>query len=159
MRHCINKVLNAIIFLIKMHIECQYNVKRAACVTRKGEQKVFYLTLLQVWISFAEFEKTTGESSYVKNTRQVYQEAVNKLKSGEEKEERLMILESWQAFEVSHLMHLTSETCEEVVGWNRLLSRGWFSHLSTQCMGGRGYFQEGGLLICHDYIRVEGATF
>jgi len=25
MRHCIIKVLNAIVFLIKTHVECQYN--------------------------------------------------------------------------------------------------------------------------------------
>ncbi|XP_060604882.1 crooked neck-like protein 1 [Ruditapes philippinarum] len=54
---------------------------------------------VKVWISFAQFEKTTGHPEALKNTRGIYQEAVSSLKNSDEKEERLMILESWQAFE------------------------------------------------------------
>ncbi|WAR18187.1 CRNL1-like protein [Mya arenaria] len=57
---------------------------------------------VKVWISYAQFEKTTGEVEYVKNTRRIFQEAAATLKKAEEKEERLMILESWQAFEAEH---------------------------------------------------------
>lgn len=54
----------------------------------------------QVWISFAQFEKSTGDPEAIKKARGIYQEAVSDLKKSDEKEERLMILESWQAFEV-----------------------------------------------------------
>ncbi|XP_052275538.1 crooked neck-like protein 1 [Dreissena polymorpha] len=57
---------------------------------------------VKVWISYAQFERTTGEPEYVKNTRRIYQEAASALRTSEEKEERLMILESWQAFEAEH---------------------------------------------------------
>ena len=46
------------------------------------------------------FEKTTSEPEAVKNARKIYQEAAREMKGANEKEERLMILESWQAFEV-----------------------------------------------------------
>ena len=48
------------------------------------------------------FEKSTGEPEAVKNSRKIFQEAANAMKDANEKEERLMILESWQAFEVRH---------------------------------------------------------
>lgn len=54
---------------------------------------------VKVWISFAQFEKSTVDPESVKRTRGIYQEASQALKSSDEKEERLMILESWQAFE------------------------------------------------------------
>ena len=46
------------------------------------------------------FEKTTSDPEAVKNSRRIYQEAAKEMKGANEKEERLMILESWQAFEV-----------------------------------------------------------
>ncbi|CAG2250098.1 CLF1 [Mytilus edulis] len=54
---------------------------------------------VKVWISFGQFEKTTGEDSYIDKARTVYKEANNAMKSAGEKEERLMLLESWQEFE------------------------------------------------------------
>ncbi|KAJ8309533.1 hypothetical protein KUTeg_014407 [Tegillarca granosa] len=67
--------------------------------------RALYRQLLQrtqhvkVWISFAQFEKTSGSDRSVENTRAVYKEANKALRSTEEKEERLMLLESWQKFE------------------------------------------------------------
>lgn len=58
------------------------------------------LFILQVWLSFAQFEKSTSDPESVKNARKIYQEATSSLKSSVEKEERLMVLEAWQAFEV-----------------------------------------------------------
>ena len=46
------------------------------------------------------FEKTTSDPEAVENSRKIYQEAARAMKGTNEKEERLMILESWQAFEV-----------------------------------------------------------
>lgn len=54
---------------------------------------------VKVWISFAQFEKTTGEENCLENARNVYKEANKSLKTTAEKEERQMLLESWQEFE------------------------------------------------------------
>ncbi|XP_076095734.1 crooked neck-like protein 1 [Mytilus galloprovincialis] len=54
------------------------------------------------WISFGQFEKTTGEDSCIEKARTVYKEANNAMKSAGEKEERLMLLESWQEFEADN---------------------------------------------------------
>ena len=48
------------------------------------------------------FEKSTSNPEAVKNTRKIFQEAAKAMKDANEKEERLMILESWQAFEVNN---------------------------------------------------------
>ena len=55
----------------------------------------------QVWVSYAHFERGTEEDDAMVKARGVYRRANNMLKSSEEKEERLMLLESWQQFEVS----------------------------------------------------------
>ncbi|KAL3874234.1 hypothetical protein ACJMK2_037277 [Sinanodonta woodiana] len=55
---------------------------------------------VKVWISFAQFEKGVDEGEMsMKRARKVYQEANKALKTSQEKEERLMLLESWQAYE------------------------------------------------------------
>ncbi|CAC5356635.1 CRN [Mytilus coruscus] len=56
----------------------------------------------KVWISFGQFEKTTGEENCIEKARTVYKEANNAMKSAGEKEERLMLLESWQEFEADN---------------------------------------------------------
>lgn len=57
---------------------------------------------VKVWISFGQFEKTTGEENCIEKARTVYKEANNAMKSAGEKEERLMLLESWQEFEADN---------------------------------------------------------
>ncbi|XP_063427731.1 crooked neck-like protein 1 [Mytilus trossulus] len=57
---------------------------------------------VKVWISFGQFEKTTGEDNCIDKARTVYKEANNAMKSAGEKEERLMLLESWQEFEADN---------------------------------------------------------
>ena len=58
--------------------------------------------ILQVWISYANFELSiqseNGEN--VKNARKVYSDGNKSLKNNNVKEERLMLLESWQEMEV-----------------------------------------------------------
>ena len=65
----------------------------------------------QVWISLAQFEMSVtsgegdddaGDGSHVRRCRDVYAEANRKLKETEEKEERLMLLETWREFESEH---------------------------------------------------------
>ncbi|XP_018432138.1 PREDICTED: crooked neck-like protein 1 [Nanorana parkeri] len=54
---------------------------------------------VKVWISFAQFELTTGAEDTLAKCRQIYEEANKTLRNCEEKEERLMLLESWRSFE------------------------------------------------------------
>ncbi|XP_063774242.1 crooked neck-like protein 1 isoform X2 [Pseudophryne corroboree] len=54
---------------------------------------------VKVWISFAQFELTTGNEDTLGKCRQLYEEANKTLRNCEEKEERLMLLESWRSFE------------------------------------------------------------
>ncbi|PIO04622.1 hypothetical protein AB205_0061070 [Aquarana catesbeiana] len=54
---------------------------------------------VKVWISLAQFELTTGAEDTLSKCRQIYEEANKTLRNCEEKEERLMLLESWRSFE------------------------------------------------------------
>lgn len=57
------------------------------------------IKILKVWISFAQFEQSTDDERRIENVRQVYIKANNALQNGD-KEERLMLLETWKSFEV-----------------------------------------------------------
>ncbi|NXQ45188.1 CRNL1 protein, partial [Catharus fuscescens] len=54
---------------------------------------------VKVWISLAQFELSAGQEERLPRCRQVYEEANKAMRSCEEKEERLMLLEAWRAFE------------------------------------------------------------
>lgn len=54
---------------------------------------------VKVWISFAQFELSSGKEGSVAKCRQIYEEANKTMRNCEEKEERLMLLESWRGFE------------------------------------------------------------
>ncbi|EPY73299.1 crooked neck-like 1 protein-like protein [Camelus ferus] len=54
---------------------------------------------VKVWISFAQFELSSGKEGSVAKCRQIYEEANKTMRNCEEKEERLMLLESWRSFE------------------------------------------------------------
>ena len=54
----------------------------------------------QVWISYAQFELSVDGSDNVKRATDVYQQANKTFKQANEKEERLMLLDSWKEFEV-----------------------------------------------------------
>jgi crooked neck len=63
---------------------------------------IFSVTIiffLKVWISFAQFELSSGKEGSVAKCRQIYEEANKTMRNCEEKEERLMLLESWRNFE------------------------------------------------------------
>ncbi|XP_069876598.1 crooked neck-like protein 1 [Dipodomys merriami] len=53
---------------------------------------------VKVWISLAHFELSAGEGS-VSKCRQIYEEANKIMRNCEEKEARLMLLQSWRSFE------------------------------------------------------------
>lgn len=54
---------------------------------------------MQVWISYAKFELSIDSPDRLQKCRQIYEEANKSMRSCEEKEERLMLLESWRDFE------------------------------------------------------------
>ncbi|PNI39499.1 CRNKL1 isoform 5 [Pan troglodytes] len=54
---------------------------------------------VKVWISFAQFELSSGKEGSLTKCRQIYEEANKTMRNCEEKEERLMLLESWRTFE------------------------------------------------------------
>uniref|UniRef100_A0A672FKK1 Crooked neck pre-mRNA splicing factor 1 n=1 Tax=Salarias fasciatus TaxID=181472 RepID=A0A672FKK1_SALFA len=70
-----------------------------------GNTRNLYKRLLQrtqhvkVWISYAKFELSIDGPERLQKCRQIYEEANKGMRSCEEKEERLMLLESWRDFE------------------------------------------------------------
>ncbi|XP_041588495.1 crooked neck-like protein 1 isoform X3 [Vulpes lagopus] len=54
---------------------------------------------VKVWISFAQFELSSRKEGSLAKCRQIYEEANKTMRNCEEKEERLMLLESWRSFE------------------------------------------------------------
>ena len=54
---------------------------------------------VKVWISLAQFEFSSGKEGSVAKCRQIYQEANRSMRHCQDKEERLMLLESWRSFE------------------------------------------------------------
>ncbi|XP_016415432.1 crooked neck-like protein 1 [Sinocyclocheilus rhinocerous] len=54
---------------------------------------------VKVWISYGQFELSIDSDDRIQRCRQIYEEANKSMQSCEEKEERLMLLESWRDFE------------------------------------------------------------
>ncbi|XP_074126582.1 crooked neck-like protein 1 [Sminthopsis crassicaudata] len=54
---------------------------------------------VKVWLSFAQFELSTGKEESLTRCRQVYEEANKRMKTGQEQEQRFLLLESWKNFE------------------------------------------------------------
>ncbi|KAM4521453.1 crooked neck-like protein 1 [Odontesthes bonariensis] len=54
---------------------------------------------VKVWISYAKFELSIDGPDRLQKCRQIYEEANKGMRNCEEKEERLMLLESWRDFE------------------------------------------------------------
>ena len=74
-------------------------------------------------MSSAQFELSVASEESVENCRRVYADANRALKTNHEKEERLMLLESWREFEVGtqvydvystvYLQSYTNHSCTE----------------------------------------------
>lgn len=54
---------------------------------------------VKVWISYAEFETTTGEETSIEQARNIFRKGDKALRREEVKEERMMLLEAWKIFE------------------------------------------------------------
>lgn len=70
---------------------------------------------LQVWISYAKFELSIDSPERLQKCRQIYEEANKSMRSCEEKEERLMLLESWRDFENEFGSDSTSERVRKLL--------------------------------------------
>lgn len=69
----------------------------------------------QVWISLAQFELSVGQKERLPRCRQVYEEANKAMHSCEEKEERVMLLESWRSFEEEFGTSATKERIDKLM--------------------------------------------
>ncbi|NXU43845.1 CRNL1 protein, partial [Drymodes brunneopygia] len=70
---------------------------------------------VKVWISFAQFELSAGQEERLPRCRQIYEEANKAMRSCEEKEERVMLLESWRAFEDEFGTNATKERIDKLM--------------------------------------------
>ncbi|XP_077166467.1 crooked neck-like protein 1 isoform X3 [Paroedura picta] len=70
---------------------------------------------VKVWISFAQFELSAGKDDSLSRCRQIYEEANKTMRNCEEKEERLMLLESWRNFEEEFGTESSKERVEKLM--------------------------------------------
>lgn len=70
---------------------------------------------MQVWISYAKFELSIEGPDRLQKCRQIYEEANKGMRSCEEKEERLMLLESWRDFEIEFGSDSTRERVRKLL--------------------------------------------
>ncbi|NXR36822.1 CRNL1 protein, partial [Zosterops hypoxanthus] len=70
---------------------------------------------VKVWISLAQFELSVGQKERLPRCRQVYEEANKAMHSCEEKEERVMLLESWRSFEEEFGTSATKERIDKLM--------------------------------------------
>ncbi|NWJ06558.1 CRNL1 protein, partial [Crypturellus undulatus] len=70
---------------------------------------------VKVWISFAQFELSAGKEESLPRCRQVYEEANKAMRNCEEKEERVMLLESWRTFEQEFGTDTTKERINKLM--------------------------------------------
>ncbi|XP_059714589.1 crooked neck-like protein 1 [Haemorhous mexicanus] len=69
----------------------------------------------KVWISLAQFELSAGQGERLQHCRQIYEEANKAMHSCEEKEERVMLLESWRSFEDKFGTNTTKERIDKLM--------------------------------------------
>ncbi|NWU92846.1 CRNL1 protein, partial [Upupa epops] len=70
---------------------------------------------VKVWISFAQFELSAGKEESLSSCRQIYEEANKAMRNCEEKEERVMLLESWRSFEEEFGTDATKERIDKLM--------------------------------------------
>uniref|UniRef100_A0A7N8XF02 Crooked neck-like protein 1 n=1 Tax=Mastacembelus armatus TaxID=205130 RepID=A0A7N8XF02_9TELE len=86
-----------------------------------GNTRNLYKRLLQrtqhvkVWISYAKFELSVDCPDRLQKCRQIYEEANKSMRNCEEKEERLMLIESWRDFEKEFGSDSTSERVRKLL--------------------------------------------
>ncbi|KAM3675407.1 crooked neck-like protein 1 [Ammospiza maritima maritima] len=70
---------------------------------------------VKVWISLAQFELSAAQGERLQRCRQVYEEANKAMRSCEEKEERVMLLEAWRSFEEEFGTDATKERIDKLM--------------------------------------------
>ncbi|NXJ81554.1 CRNL1 protein, partial [Trogon melanurus] len=70
---------------------------------------------VKVWISFAQFELSSRREGSLSRCRQIYEEANKAMRTCEEKEERVMLLESWRNFEEEFGTDITKERIDKLM--------------------------------------------
>lgn len=68
---------------------------------------------VKVWLSLSHFELGVGDENSTGRARKVFEKANDKLRDTAEKEERLMLLEAWRAFEYEHGVQESQNKIEE----------------------------------------------
>ncbi|XP_059338212.1 crooked neck-like protein 1 [Ammospiza nelsoni] len=69
----------------------------------------------QVWISLAQFELLVGQEERLQRCRRIYEEANEAMRSCKDKEERVVLLESWRSFEEEHGTPATKERIDKLM--------------------------------------------
>lgn len=88
--------------LWKAYIDFEINLEEYDKTRDLYERLLTRTQHVKVWISFAQFEASTGTDESMEQARSVYERADKSLRSVEEKEERVMLLEAWKEFETEH---------------------------------------------------------
>lgn len=68
-----------------------------------------------MWISYAKFELSIDGADRLQKCRQIFEEANKSMRSCEEKEERLMLLESWRDFEKEFGSSVTMDRVQKLL--------------------------------------------
>ncbi|XP_051780684.1 crooked neck-like protein 1 [Erpetoichthys calabaricus] len=69
----------------------------------------------EVWISYTQFELSVESGERLMKCRQIYEEANKALRNSEEKEERLLLLESWRDFESEFGTEATKDRVRKLI--------------------------------------------
>lgn len=85
--------------LWKAYIDFEINLEEYDKTRDLYERLLKRTQHVKVWISFAQFEASTGTDESIIQARTVYERASKSLRNAEEKEERVMVLEAWKEFE------------------------------------------------------------
>ncbi|XP_057889483.1 crooked neck-like protein 1 [Melospiza georgiana] len=69
----------------------------------------------KVWISLAQFELLVGQEERLQRCRRIYEEANEATRSCKDKEERVVLLESWRSFEEEHGTPATKDRIDKLM--------------------------------------------
>ncbi|XP_031567761.1 crooked neck-like protein 1 [Actinia tenebrosa] len=85
--------------LWKAYIDFEINLEEYDRVRDLYERLLQRTNHVKVWISYGQFESSTGAEASREQARNIFQRADKHLKNTSNKEERVMLLEAWKDFE------------------------------------------------------------
>ncbi|KAH8028453.1 hypothetical protein HPB51_016904 [Rhipicephalus microplus] len=86
----------------KSYVDFEIEQEQYGLAARLYERLLERTQHVKVWISYAHFQLSYGGKDPVPLARTIFERANKELRNAAEKEERLMLLESWSEFEASH---------------------------------------------------------